>query len=200
MTASPYVYLLIHTPSRRLYIGSRVPKGETNDLWCGYFSSSKVVGELPRGEFVPVVLSEHSTAREAREEEARLHDLYQVHRDGRFLNRATAHPKFCGGGDPWNKGKKMSPAQVEKMRGRKLSEEHKRNLSKAKQGENHPNYGKHLSEETRRKIGEANQKTHCPKGHPYAGENLRLTKEGWKVCRECSRAESAARYRARRRG
>lgn len=29
--------------------------------------------------------------------------------------------------------------------------------------------------------------THCPKGHPYAGENLLLTPEGYRLCRQCKR-------------
>ena len=28
-------------------------------------------------------------------------------------------------------------------------------------------------------------KTHCPAGHPYAGENLRITGRGFRVCRTC---------------
>ncbi len=28
-------------------------------------------------------------------------------------------------------------------------------------------------------------KTHCPKGHPYSGENLYLTKGGGRQCRQC---------------
>ena len=31
-------------------------------------------------------------------------------------------------------------------------------------------------------------KTHCPKGHPYSGENLIMRKAGWRACRDCSRA------------
>jgi hypothetical protein len=47
----------------------------------------------------------------------------------------------------------------------------------------------HLQACTRREnIRETSKlKTHCPKGHPYAGENLYLTKENWRVCLECRR-------------
>lgn len=30
-------------------------------------------------------------------------------------------------------------------------------------------------------------KTHCPYGHPYSGDNLRIAKDGKRVCRECAR-------------
>lgn len=44
-------------------------------------------------------------------------------------------------------------------------------------------------------------KTHCPKGHPYEGENLRIVKRSngsrCRVCRACCRASSTAYYRRR---
>jgi len=42
-------------------------------------------------------------------------------------------------------------------------------------------------------------KTHCPQGHPYAGENLRVNASGGRVCRECERAKSR-RYKQSKRG
>ncbi len=30
-------------------------------------------------------------------------------------------------------------------------------------------------------------KTHCPRRHPYSGENLHITKQGWRVCLKCRR-------------
>jgi hypothetical protein len=37
-------------------------------------------------------------------------------------------------------------------------------------------------------------KTHCPAGHPYSGNNLRITKEGNRKCRQCD-SERARRIR-----
>lgn len=40
------------------------------------------------------------------------------------------------------------------------------------------------------------RKTHCPAGHEYAGRNLYIhPTRGYRVCRECGRQRSAARYR-----
>jgi hypothetical protein len=51
--------------------------------------------------------------------------------------------------------------------------------------------------------GEANAaKERCPQGHPLAGENLRISKRAGgerRVCRQCVREDSAARYAARKR-
>jgi|DEB0MinimDraft_6_1074348.scaffolds.fasta_scaffold235296_1 hypothetical protein len=147
MEALPYVYLLVHTPSRKLYIGSRKPKS-ANDLWVSYFSSSKVIKSMPTDEFVPIVLSEHNTEQEAREAEAQLHDKYQVHKDDRFLNQATARQKFYTNGaqTPEHrskisealKGKKKSAETRRKMseakKGKKKSAEHRQNISEALKG------------------------------------------------------------------
>lgn len=43
-----------------------------------------------------------------------------------------------------------------------------------------------------------NTKTHCPQNHPYEGDNLIVTKEGYFRCRTCVRAQSNANYRKRK--
>lgn len=40
-------------------------------------------------------------------------------------------------------------------------------------------------------------RTHCPQGHPYAGENLAID-DGARRCRKCHRDRERARYQARR--
>lgn len=78
------------------------------------------------------------------------------------------------GRTPWNKGKKMSEEQIQKLKnawirrkkrnGIHLPEEHRKSISiglmghKGLVGEKHPNFGKHLSEETKMKISESNKK------------------------------------------
>lgn len=42
------------------------------------------------------------------------------------------------------------------------------------------------------------EKTHCPAGHPYSGDNLRICKDGKRACRACAR-EQIARRRERER-
>lgn len=36
------------------------------------------------------------------------------------------------------------------------------------------------------------EKTHCPKGHEYVGENVRVSQNGWRFCRTCHREQSRA--------
>jgi len=44
-------------------------------------------------------------------------------------------------------------------------------------------------------IAKQKAKTHCPAGHPYEGENLYITPDGRRVCKECNRA-AKRKYRA----
>lgn len=41
-------------------------------------------------------------------------------------------------------------------------------------------------------------KTHCPKGHPYSGDNLYVSPDGRRHCRECGRAATAEYQRQKR--
>ena len=41
-------------------------------------------------------------------------------------------------------------------------------------------------------------KTHCPAGHPYAGENLSITAKGFRECIECGRTRSREFQRQKR--
>lgn len=41
----------------------------------------------------------------------------------------------------------------------------------------------------------AAKRTHCPHGHAYSGDNLRVTPQGHRKCRACERESSRRRYR-----
>lgn len=43
-------------------------------------------------------------------------------------------------------------------------------------------------------------KTHCPKGHAYSGDNLKIKKSGGRDCRECQRSASRNYYYKTRKG
>jgi hypothetical protein len=45
-------------------------------------------------------------------------------------------------------------------------------------------------------VGDNLRKTHCPKGHPYSGDNLRLVANGTsRQCRACGLARDKGRWR-----
>lgn len=50
-----------------------------------------------------------------------------------------------------------------------------------------------------RNVGQINaRKTHCPKLHPYKGDNLMILSNGRRRCRTCNNEQSRAYYAARR--
>lgn len=51
---------------------------------------------------------------------------------------------------------------------------------------------------SRRGVSFMGSKTHCPRGHEYAGQNLSLSRTGKRECRECMRRRSRE-FRARKR-
>lgn len=44
----------------------------------------------------------------------------------------------------------------------------------------------------RKSFDSRSQRTHCPSGHPYAGENLRITARGDRKCKECEKLRARA--------
>lgn len=44
------------------------------------------------------------------------------------------------------------------------------------------------------------RKTHCPQGHPYAGDNLYVNPQGHRLCRACRRVHKEAHYERKRNG
>jgi hypothetical protein len=42
-------------------------------------------------------------------------------------------------------------------------------------------------------------KTHCKRGHPLEGGNLRSEARGWRLCRQCTREQDRERQKAKRR-
>lgn len=49
-----------------------------------------------------------------------------------------------------------------------------------------------------RGVNAQRRRTHCPHGHPLSGENVYLTKQGWRWCRECGRKRARERMSRRR--
>jgi hypothetical protein len=48
--------------------------------------------------------------------------------------------------------------------------------------------------EGRKILPVASERTHCPNGHPYEGVNLRIAKNGQRVCKACTRAWALKHY------
>jgi hypothetical protein len=82
-----YTYLLVSDTTPHLYIGARTSK--VTPEMDPYLSSSSVVRKM-RSEgvtFTKYVISEHSSRKDAIQEEINLHKTYQVDSDTIFLNK-----------------------------------------------------------------------------------------------------------------
>lgn len=68
-------------------------------------------------------------------------------------------------------------------------------LEPVTQGENVARGNRRLG----RKPGPNTLKSHCPQGHPYSGDNLKINADGHRSCRQCLR-DTAMRHKWEKRG
>lgn len=47
-----------------------------------------------------------------------------------------------------------------------------------------------MQDASKKKIWSRQHKTHCPHGHPYSGDNLYVTPQGKRNCKECARLKN----------
>lgn len=50
----------------------------------------------------------------------------------------------------------------------------------------------------KRPLNRSQDRTHCPRGHEYAGDNLIFSKSGGRLCRECRNSAGRASYHSKR--
>ena len=109
-------------------------------------------------------------------EKIRLAKLGKPQSETQKKNRSIALKKFYED-HPGAKDEKRTHL-IKFNDGREYTEDYRKKLSLAKQGENHPNFGKHLSEETREKIRVANSGENCyAYGKPQSEESRRKKSE-----------------------
>jgi hypothetical protein len=154
LTEYHYVYYSYEEYDRG-YIGSRtckcLPEEDIN-----YFGSFKDKTFKPTQKII--LKSDYATREEAYVDEIILQQYYKVVKNPHFVNRAyqTSTGFSRKGTDPYNKGKKMSLEQRQKLslvcKGRKVSKETKEKISKSIKG-------RILTEDHKRRISEANNGT-----------------------------------------
>lgn len=91
-TTTPYVYLIIHKTSGKMYYGSRYSSDcDPSDLWVTYFSSSKIIHELidvyGKEDFVYKVRKTFKNKDEALDHEFKVLRRTQLHKHKDYLNR-----------------------------------------------------------------------------------------------------------------
>jgi len=173
MTILPYTYKLIHKQTGQFYFGYRsankVPASQ--DLGVIYFTSSKIIKPI-FNEFDYLILAEHETGELAYKEEQLLIEqhwgnplllnrAYHKQNKTAFRNKGHAKENRKKFGRPGKTQAPLTPEQrakqlegLARIKGRKLSEEHRKKLSEAHMGRTDSRLGKHHSEETKKKLSE----------------------------------------------
>jgi hypothetical protein len=185
----PYTYQITFIPTQQSYIGVRTANNvlASDDFWHIYFSSSKKVQSLidahGKEAFRIDWIKEYETREEAVAAEMILLKENDVVHNDHYLNK-SAFPN-CD-----MTGYKHTPEQnkkkSERMMGRTstrngpLTEEHKRNISKAKKGKAQPwnthNKGRKHTPEARENMSKAKL---GKKRGPYTEEHKRALRNAW---------------------
>ncbi len=159
----PYTYLIGWSSLDKWYYGveySYKRVANPNNLWSSYYTSSKTV-KVYREEFgEPDVVQVRKTFSTGTDDERRnksqrfekkVLQRLNVTASNRWLNESV-----CGNGN--TKHPQWVRMKISRsLKGREFTEEWKAKLKVAKQGKNHPNYGKKRSDETKRKSSESNR-------------------------------------------
>lgn len=142
----PYTYLIKFIPTGQVYYGSRTANNcHPDDLWVLYFTSSKtiknLIQEYGKEAFSYEVRKTFKTTRECLEWEHKVLRRFKVTKNDRWLNRSYGSSNFSTQGRPlseqhkkkiakFQKGRKKSPATIEKLKNRTHTQEAKDKISK----------------------------------------------------------------------
>lgn len=142
-------------PNGKLYIGmtGQPPKERWKRGGNGYRTQELVWRAIRKYKWENIkheIMFDNLTREEAENKEVELIKLYNSDNQ-QFGYNCTS------GGESYVPNEYTRNKISESLKGKPISEEHKRKQSEKMSGKNHPNYGKHLSEETKKKIGDANR-------------------------------------------
>lgn len=165
-----HIYLLIDKRNGKKYIGKHI--GTDKNYFTGGIIPNKIAKKYGKEIFDKIILEESIND----EESLSIKEIHYIKEYDTFNNGYNLTEGGDGGGS-WinkktieekekitnikkekNKGRTFSKETLEKMsiakKGKSLSDEHKKNISKSQSGVNHPWFGRKHSEESKLKISE----------------------------------------------
>lgn len=171
---TPFTYLIYCTATDQYYYGSRYGKGcHPSSLWNTYFTSSKVVKQLilehGKDAFKVSIRRIFDTPEEARKWETRFLTRVKAAQSDKWINQHNANEKFYGNGHHGNLGKKLteehkqniSKGQLGVKRG-PFSEEHKRKISEKRKGKTHSLEVRQKMSNSRKGVSKTLKLVTCP--------------------------------------
>lgn len=174
MKTTPFTYLLHCTATDQYYYGSRYGKGcHPSSLWNTYFTSSKVVEQLilehGKDAFKVSVRRVFNTPEEARRWETKFLNRVKAAQSDKWINLHNADEKFYCRGHHGNLGKKLTKEHRENIsKGQKgskrdpLSEDRKKKISESRTGQTHSLETKQKMSDTRRGVYKVLKLVTCP--------------------------------------
>lgn len=160
MNDRKYVVYKHTSPSGKVYIGITCQKPSIRWGLCGQnYSGSKyfwkAIQKYGWDNFKHEILAEGLTQSKAKAEEVRLIAEYRSNREEFGYNITAGGDGTAGYRQTQEHIQKRMAKTAAKLRGRTLTDEHKRKISEGTRGEKSPHFGKHRSEETRQKLRDA---------------------------------------------
>jgi hypothetical protein len=174
MKTTPFTYLLHCTITDQYYYGSRYGKGcHPSSLWKTYFTSSKVVKQLilehGKDAFKVSVRKVFNTPEEARKWETKFLNRVKAAQSDKWINQHNADEKFYCRGHHGNRGKKLSKEHRENIskgqKGQKRnphSDERKKRISESHKGKTHSLETKQKMSDSRRGVSKTMKLVTCP--------------------------------------
>jgi group I intron endonuclease len=182
-----YIYLLIDNRNGKKYIGKHV--GTDKNYFTGGIIPNKIAQKHGKDVFSKIILENNITDND----ELSLKEIFYIEKYDTFNNGYNLS-KGGDGGNSWtlkktkdelvkisnikkekNLGRKFSEETLKKMsiakKGKPLTEEHKKNISKSQSGVNHPWYGRKHSMETKLKISQTRKGTKNENHSNYMKKN-----------------------------
>jgi group I intron endonuclease len=182
-----HIYLLTDKRNGKKYVGKHI--GTDKNYFTGGVVPNKIAKKYGKEVFDKIILENNINTEESLSEKEiffikeynTFNDGYNLSEGGdgggSWINKKTIEEKekIANIKREKNKGRKFSKESLEKMskakKGKPLTDEHKKNISKSQSGENHPWFGRKHSEDSKLKISEKRKGIKNPSHSEFMKKN-----------------------------
>ncbi len=173
---TPFTYVVTHVATEHRYYGAKYSEGcQPSDLWCTYFTSSRVICGLVKAEgreaFQTEVRKTFASVEACLNWELSVLRRLKVDTNDRWYNKSAGGKRFysvlvreqnSNFGKHWHTPQGTRDKIAASLSGKKKSDSHRHNIAVALEGSSNPMFGKNVTDDTRRKIAEAGRRRTQP--------------------------------------